>query len=332
MNINVVYFFRKPFTDYFSIEELFGFIHSGLPENIHYSNYYLSRPSKGLIDRMMSCFEVVPQQGNVNHITGDVHFIALLMSKKKTILTIHDLEVLKRLHGFSRRIVKLFWFTIPARRVKYITVISEFTKQELLKLIHINPDKVVVVHNCISPAIKFYEPTFNHQKPNILHIGTAHNKNLERLIEAVSGLSVKLTILGHLRDHHKHLLKLHKIDFENYFNLPYEHVILRYKEADIVSFASLYEGFGMPIIEANAVGRPVITSNRTSMPEVAGDAALIIDPENVNEIREALLKLIRDDGLRSELIAKGLRNVQRFSPQSIAAQYVALYNKIIENQ
>jgi glycosyltransferase involved in cell wall biosynthesis len=328
MIINVIYFFRKPFTDYFSIEELFGFIQSGLPENIEHQNYYLKRPSKGILDRLKSCIEVIGNQGDVNHITGDVHFIALFMKKNKTVLTIHDLEVLKRLKGLSRAFVKFFWFSMPASRVRFITVISAFTKTELLKVVNIDPEKVIVVHNCISPAIKPHPLVFNTEKPNILHIGTAHNKNLERLIEAINGMEVKLTILGHLRDNHKILLEKYKIDFENFFNLPYEHVILRYKKADIVSFVSLYEGFGMPIIEANAVGRPVITSNRTSMPEVAGDAALIVDPENIEEIRNAIKLIIENQELRNKLIEKGLQNVKRFTPEAIAIQYSRLYEII----
>ncbi len=330
--MNVTYFFRKPFTDYFSIEELFGFIQSGLPDKVEHKNYYLSRPSKGFLDRLRSCFEVVGHQGDVNHITGDVHFIALLLNKQKTVLTIHDLEVLKRLSGLSRAIVKFFWFTMPAHRVRFITVISAFTKTELLKVININPDKVKVVHNCISPAIKHHPYTFNTHKPNILHIGTAHNKNLDRLIEAIAGMNVKLTILGHLRDNHKQLLSKFKIDYENFFNLPYEHVVLRYREADLVSFVSLYEGFGMPIIEANAVGRPVISSNRTSMPEVAGEAALLVNPESIDEIRTAILQIIENQDLRNTLIEKGLENVKRFTPESVAVQYTRIYEIIAGNK
>lgn len=326
--LRVVYFFRKPFSDYFSIEELFRFIQSALPSDIHFESYYLKKFSKGLIDRLLSCFEVISKQGDINHITGDVHFISLLMQKKKTVLTIHDLEVLKRIKGLSRFIIKLFWFTLPAIRVKNITVISEFTKQELLKEINVNPDKIVVIHNAISPGINFSPKAFNHDKPTILHIGTAHNKNLERLIEAIDGLNVKLTILGHLLDHHAALLQKYHIDFENYFSLPYQHVIKRYQEADIVSFVSLYEGFGLPIIEANAIGRPVITSTITSMPEVAGDAALLVNPENVAEIRAAIVSLINDEALRTELIEKGKLNVRRFQPAFIAQQYAGLYRKM----
>lgn len=328
--IKVKYFFRKPFTDYFSIEELFGFIQSGLPENVESENYCLQRESKGLKNRILSCFEVAGKQGQINHITGDVHFIALLMRKKDTVLTIHDLEVLKRLTGLARKVIKFFWFTLPAIRVKYITVISEFTKKELLKVINVNPEKVIVIHNCISPAIKPSPKEFNNEKPNILHIGTAHNKNLERLIAAIDKLPVQLTILGHLRDHHIELLKKHKIDYKNYFNLPYSEVIQHYQEADLISFVSLYEGFGMPIIEANAIGRAVITSNRTSMPEVAGDAAVIVDPENTQEIRESILKLINDENFRGKLILKGFENIKRFSTKYVGQQYANLYQDMID--
>lgn len=328
-NIKVTYFFRKPFKDYFSIEHLFGFIMSALPSYVDYKSYYMKRMSTGLINRVLSCFEVISKQNQINHITGDVHFISFLMKKKRTVLTIHDLEVLKRLTGFSRFVVKLIWFTLPAKRVKYITVISEFTKKELLKVVKVRPEKVVVIHDCISPEVKAFPAEFNVKRPNILHIGTAHNKNLERLIEALDGLNVRLTIVGRLRDNYKKLLAHHKTDYYNYVNLPYQEVIDRYKEADIVSFVSLYEGFGLPIIEAQTVGRPVITSNVTSMPEVAGDAALLVDPENVSEIRQAIVKLIEDAQLRNDLVKKGFDNVKRFSPNVIAKKYADLYERMI---
>lgn len=328
--MKVVYFFRKPFTDYFSIEELFGNIQSGLPKAVQYSNYCLKRTSKGLVNRLLSCFEVIGRQGEINHITGDIHFIALFLKQKKTVLTIHDLEVLKRLSGTARKVIKYFWFTMPAKQVRYITVISEFTKNELLKIVDVNPEKVKVIHNCISPDIKPSPKSFNEGEPNILHIGTAHNKNLERLIQAIDGLPVQLTILGHLRDGHEELLKKHNINFKNYFNLPYSEVIQRYREADLVSFVSLYEGFGLPIIEANAIGRPVITSERTSMPEVAGEGALIINPESVTEIREAIQKVISDTELREDLISKGFENVKRFSTEYIGQKYADLYNLMLD--
>lgn len=332
MKIKVVYFFRKPFTDYFSIEELFGFIQSALPASVEFRNYALKRPSKGLINRVLSCFEVIPKQGQINHITGDVHFIAFLMRKSRTVLTIHDLEVMRRLSGLSRLVIWLFWFYLPALRVRYITVISEYTRQVLLKEVPIRPEKVVVIHNCVSPSITYHPKPFNTHKPVIFHVGTAHNKNLERLIEALQGFDIKLLILGHLRDHQKALLQQYQIDYENRFNLPFSEVVELYRQADLVSFVSLYEGFGMPIIEAQATGRPVITSNRTSMPEVAGDGALIIDPEDVEQIRQAVRQVIADEQLRTELIRKGLKNAERFSPTAVAARYTLLYENMLKKR
>jgi glycosyltransferase involved in cell wall biosynthesis len=329
MKIQVTYFFRKPFRDYFSIEELFGFIQQGFGTEVIYQNYYLSRFSKGLKNRFLSCLEVISKQNQINHITGDIHFVAAFMKKKRTVLTIHDLEVLKRLTGISRQVVKFFWFTMPAWRVKYITVISEFTRQELIRLTSIKPEKIMVVHNCVSPAIQAVPEHFNAAQPTILHIGTAHNKNLERLIEALEGLPVKLIILGNLRDHQKELLVKHHLTYENRFNLAYSEVIQLYQQADIVSFVSLYEGFGMPVIEAQATGRPVITSRVTSIPEIAGDGALLVNPEHTAEIRTGIERLIEDDEFRKELIQKGFKNVERFKPEAIALQYQKIYERML---
>jgi len=329
-NIDVVYFFRKPFTDYFSIEELFGFIQKSLPKNIKYSNYYMKKVSNGLLNRLFNTWDVISKQKQINHITGDVHYISFLIKKERTLLTIHDLVALSRSTGIKRAILKLIWYTIPAKRVKYITVISEFTKKELLKELDIDPKKVIVIHDCLSPIIKFKPKVFNKAKPNILQMGTAHNKNLENIIPAIKDLNVKLTILGNLQEHQKVLLANSNVDYENVFNLDYEDVIKQYENADLVTFASSYEGFGLPIIEANGIGRPVIAGNNTSMPEVAGDAAVLVDPANVEEIRASIIKIIDDDEFRNDLISKGKENVKRFLPIFIANKYAELYERMVD--
>jgi len=91
---------------------------------------------------------------------------------------------------------------------------------------------------------------------------------------------------------------------------------------------STYEGFGLPIVEANAVGRPVITSNVCSMPEVAGDAAFLVDPFDVEDIRRGVLLLINDSHLRRDLVRRGFLNVRRFSIESVATQYRSLYDEL----
>jgi glycosyltransferase involved in cell wall biosynthesis len=95
-------------------------------------------------------------------------------------------------------------------------------------------------------------------------------------------------------------------------------------------FASLYEGFGLPILEANAVGRPVITSKLYSMPEVGGNAACYVDPYDSADIRAAVSKLIEDSQYRDQLVVNGFRNVERFRPEVVATQYANLYRKLFK--
>ena len=104
-------------------------------------------------------------------------------------------------------------------------------------------------------------------------------------------------------------------------------LIEAYKRCDLVVFASLYEGFGMPILEAQAVGRPIATSNRYSMPEAAGDGALLVEPESTDSIRAAIEKILSDSTLRSRLIENGFRNVAKYTPTAIARLYEQVYRR-----
>ncbi len=327
--MKVVYFFRKPFMHYHhSIEELFGNIMKYMPKSIVASSYVMKWKSKGFIRRLIIAFDVISKQGDVNHITGDIHFIAYFLSKKKTILTIHDLAPLSRGNKIKQKLIKFFWFTIPAMRVKMVTVISESIKKELIQQIPVNENKVVVIHDCISSEIEFQPKEQMEDKPILLHIGTMPNKNIENTVRAIEGLNVRLLILGKLNENHISILKKHQIDYENHFNLEYEQVLDLYRRSDILLFASMYEGFGLPILEANAIGRPVITSNISSMPEVGGDAALYVDPKDHLNMRSGIIKILEDEKLRSRLIQRGLINIRRFSPEAIALKYNELYKQI----
>ncbi len=325
----ISFFFRKKSPVFHSIEELFYSIQNNFATTVSYTNFYATHESKGFFRRLANALEVQNKQSEVNHITGHNHYVAILMHKKRTILTIHDLALLYSLKSIKRLIFKLFWFDIPIRKVRYVTVISEFTKQELLKKIKISEDKIKVIPNAVSPNFSYSPKEFNCDSPVILQIGTKKNKNLERLIEAIKNINCKLLIIGKLSKNQEISLQKNEIDYENKFNLSQEEVVNCYEKADIVSFMSTYEGFGMPIIEANAVGRVIITSNISPMKEVAGEAALFVNPLDVREIERGLKEIIMNADLRQNLIKNGLKNVKRYHISAITEQYFKLYKLII---
>ncbi len=153
-----------------------------------------------------------------------------------------------------------------------------------------------------------------------MHIGDAPNKNLSRLINAVKGINCKLVIIGNPGRTEIEKLRQDKTGFAVKSKLSAEELYREYINCDILAFVSTFEGFGMPIVEANCVERAVLTSNISSMPEVAGNAACLVDPFDANDIRNGLLKLIRDDLYREQLIANGRQNKLRFDGQIIAEQ------------
>jgi len=327
--MNISFFFRKPSPTFHSIEEQFFMMQKELPELIKYENKFAKYQSKGLFKRIFITIQAAFNQGDINHITGDIHFVALFLKKKKTILTVHDIGSVLNKPGIKGKILRFFWFTMPFKRVKYITVISEFTKKEILQTFKVNPDKIVVIPDCVSPQISFSDYEFNTKQPNILQIGTKQNKNLECIISAIKDTPCKLTILGKLSEKQTALLEKNTIRFENQFNLDYPGVLDLYKKADMLVFASTYEGFGVPVLEAQATGRPVITSNISPMKEVAGEGALLVDPYSIDDIRNGIQQIISDPELRQSLIRKGRENLKNYSAKAVAEKYYELYKKTL---
>jgi glycosyltransferase involved in cell wall biosynthesis len=264
----------------------------------------------------------------VNHITGDVNYLGIFLSAENTVNTILDCVHLNSSKGFKYWVFKKFWLEIPERRARFLTAISESTKREILRHHHCDPDKIRVIPVAISPAFQYKPKEFNEDNPVILQIGTAPNKNIPLLIQAVKGLKCVLNIVGKKDESYEALLHENKIDYVYESNLTNEEILERYERCDIVALVSTYEGFGMPILEAQAVGRVVITSNVYSMPEVAGDSAVLVDPSKVEEIRDGILRLISDSEFRKDRIASGLENIKRFNADLIAHMYYDLYQEV----
>jgi glycosyltransferase involved in cell wall biosynthesis len=280
------------------------------------------------VPRLLNGLSTYLQRGDVNHITGDIHYVALFLPGRTTILTIHDCGALERLTGLKRWLMKLFWFDLPARRAKYLTVISEEAKRQLLRHIRVADSKVVVIPDMVSPIYRPCPRRFNEDYPRILHVGTTVNKNLSRLVVALRGIACHLHIIGHLSSDQLREIRAAGIDVTCALDLSQMQMYESYCAADLVSFVSTYEGFGLPILEANAVGRPVVTSNLSSMPEVAGDAACLVDPYDIASIRSGILRTIEDRDYREQLIRSGYDNVQRYLPEQIASKYIELYRRV----
>ena len=326
--LKVIHYHRKPEIDYYSIERLFVDIRAAMPSDIDVVIRESSFLSRGLWRRVFNIIEATFHQGDVNHITGDVHFLTYLLKHKQTVLTIHDCVSLERLHGIKRWVLWLFWYWLPVRCSAAITVNSKTTKRELLRFISYNPDKIHVIYSCISEWFRPYEREFNSSCPRILQIGTKPNKNIERVAAALAGIESRWVVIGHLSQDQCSLIESYGIHYENYFGLNEDALLEQYQLADMLVFASTYEGFGAPIAEMNAVGRPVITSELYSMPEVAGDAACLVDPYDVQSIRTGILRVIEDAGYRDCLVKAGFCNRERFRPAVIAEQYASLYRNL----
>lgn len=331
--ISVVLFFRKlRETGNFSIETSFermmeAFPNEGRFELRKFTSTYFSN---GLLPRLRGIFEARRHRGDVNHVTGDVHYLVLGLPGDRTVLTIHDCGFMRHPRALARAVLKWLWLDVPVRHCKYVTAVSEATKSDIIRYTGCAPEKVVVIPTIIADCFRRDDRPFDSQCPRILHIGLAPNKNFERHVAALAGMNCHLHIIGKLEPWHERLLAGNGIRYSSEYNISAADMQRVYAECDLLLFASTLEGFGMPILEAQTVGRPVVTSNLSSMPEIAGNAACLVDPMDVESIRAGIMKVIQDAAYRDSLVVAGFENVRRFSAERVAAQYKALYASMLD--
>jgi len=327
MKIN--YFFRHPKVG-FSIQRVFKTLINELNKSIESAIYEVPAQGSMPIDLIKNNIFTFNrrEKKTVHHVTGHIHDVLLSLMGLTTVLTIHDLVFLDNINSPAKRFYKwLFWLYLPIKIANKVVCISNQTKNNILT--KIKTDKLTVIHNAVDPIFSFSEKAFNERKPVILHIGTGWNKNLNKTIQALEGISCQIRIIGKLRDSQMEMLEKYKTDYSNQSNLTDLEIRDEYLRCDMVNFPSVYEGFGMPIIEGQKTGRVVVTSNIEPLTEVASDAAAYVNPNDVNNMRQTYLKVIRDADYRKMLIDNGKENAKRFSVENIARQYLELYQTLV---
>lgn len=328
--MNIHFFDRQFVPKRISIEKVFSVVKSELiKKNYSVSSFDNPFPLSKMLQAMWFFRK---NQGDINHITGDIHWACLLLNSNRTVLTIHDNVGAEAYSStLKNKLYRLIWIYLPLWKLKYVTVISQKTKDELLKYYPAAAKKIRVIHNPLTAEL--YRRGVTDKKAadiQSLLVGTRSNKNIERVLIATSDLTCKIVIVGETDDVQKQLINESNAEISVRSFISDAELNNIYRSSDILVFPSLYEGFGMPIIEAQAAGCAVITSGIEPMNSVAADAALFVDPLDTKAIEMQIKLLINDLNLRRDLVEKGYANAKRFLPEEITQQYINLYKEIAD--
>lgn len=267
--------------------------------------------------------------------------------RKRFVATCPDLEPLRMPNLFSRKVVAYYEvFAVRLRHAARVITISENTKKDVVELLGINPNVVRVIYLGVDkrfrPVLEEEELTNIYHLPNryVLYVGnTMPHKNLQRLVQAMARVcrlcpDVKLVIVGALDRYRSNVeqiiqntgmnLYVRFLDFVSENDLP-----ALYSKASAFILPSLYEGFGLPILEAMACGAPVIASNAASIPEIVGDAGIIVDPYNIEEISDGILRLLNNQSEAKNYSNLGIERAQQFTWRHCAEEHLKVYREVL---
>lgn len=280
------------------------------------------------------------------HATG---YVAPLAWQGPLVVTVCDLSFIRFPQLFNRgnRLYLRLLTALTTRRARKVLTISEHTRRDVIQLLHLPPERVVTTYcgvgasfRPLPPAeIQAYRRARGLPERFILYLGTLEpRKNLPTLIRAYARLRSAgvgghtLVLAGAPGWQHEaisRLLVAHRLG-EHVRLLGYvdpEELALCYNAADLFVYPSLYEGFGLPVLEAMACGTPVVSSNAASLPEVVGEAGLLVDPLDESQLAEAIGRALNDAGLRARLRQAGLERARRFSWTAMAEQTLDIYQQ-----
>jgi len=268
------------------------------------------------------------------------------------IVTVFDLSFMRypQLFNASNRIYLTWAVRQSARRADRVIVISESTKRDLAQMFGAREDKIVVVYCGADPSfapsqdkikINQFRQERNLPEKMILHVGTIEpRKNIPRLIRAfarakrAAHLPHRLVLVGARGWKYSEVdsvIEQEQIASDVIFAgyVPQDELPLWYQAADLFTYPSLYEGFGLPPLAAMASGVPVITSNASSLPEVVGDAALQVSPDDEPALADAIVRAATDKSLREQMIERGIQQSKKFSWERAGRETVALYRTVL---
>jgi glycosyltransferase involved in cell wall biosynthesis len=297
-------------------------------------------------------WEQLIQPRVLRHIEADlVHepvFVGPLVAPCPVVITIHDLSFIRYPHLFrpANRLYLTVMTQLSVRRARRLIAVSKHAAGEAERLLGVPREKVDVVYHGVDPVFRPLPPgevaAFRRRRelPDrfILFVGTQEpRKNLERLIEAFARIpqgEAKLVLVGGKGWLYDDLFaKIEALSLRDAVVFPgyvgSEELPLWYNAATAFAYPSLYEGFGMPVTEALACGTPVVTSTSSSLPEAAGGAALLVDPEDVEAIATGLTRILDDDTLREALTERGLAHARTFDWSRTARETVRVYRRAL---
>uniref|UniRef100_A0A7V3PUR5 Glycosyltransferase family 1 protein n=1 Tax=candidate division WOR-3 bacterium TaxID=2052148 RepID=A0A7V3PUR5_UNCW3 len=296
---------------------------------------------------------IVPQFLNLKKITlfHGPNFVIPAKADCPCVATIHDLAFLKVPTAYTRIYRKYIKFQVQSaiKRASAIIAVSEATKNDLISLMKVAEEKIFVIYHGISEKFRpvndssFLEKVRKElQLPErfLLDVGVIERrKNIETLLRAAEplikeGLTDGVVFAGkdglganEIRQFSAKLRIASQVQFLGY--VPDDLLVALYNLAQCLVFPSWYEGFGLPILEAMACGCPVVAADSSSIPEAAGDAALLFPPADADILKSKLRQVLTSENLRSELVKKGHKWVNRFSWQDAAERHLMVYRKVI---
>lgn len=300
-----------------------------------------------LLNGMWDTFEWPPIEffcGSVDLFHG-LHFILPPVRKARKVLTVHDLTYLKFPDYFTDRRLNERGYRqeLPKSlsRADMVIAVSQKTREDLIELMKFPEEKVRVIYFGIEPhffvQVEGQEATairklYGLNNPYLIFlVGTPERrKNIARTVEAFRKVvsDYKLVLIGHQKPLEKLLGgDTHDIIYTGF--VQEDHLPAVLSGAVLSLYPSLYEGFGLPVLESMACGVPVITSNRGSLPEIAGGAAIIVDPEDVDSISGAISGLMEDESLRNHLKVMGKKRASEFTWQKTATETLSLYRELV---